>query len=366
MEEKDIRLILDKYSAGTATPEEIALLESWHLRYTTPDPAGLSEEDRLETFNQVWANLGQTEAKKVRPLWPRIAAAASIIFALGICGVLYFKNKPVQHLLTQQILPGSNKAILILANGQKINLSDASSGNLATAAGIRITKDKKGQITYLVEKGGQPAEYNTTTTPKGGQWHLVLADGTNVWLNAASSLHYPMAFNGKERKVELTGEGYFEVAKDKAHPFIVQTAQESVQVLGTHFNINAYTSEPSFKTTLLEGSVKVTNAGHSIVIKPGQQAVLKGNLLNIQDADTEEVVAWKEGYFKFNDEPLESIMRKVSRWYDVDVTYQGISPQKTFGGSISRYDNLSQLLHTLELTKDVHFKVEGRRIVATP
>ncbi|MCC8423589.1 FecR family protein [Mucilaginibacter sp. UR6-11] len=363
-DEQYYRLLVQRFTDRTATDEELEVFIKLanegkldaYLTEAMNREAGITEQDE--------ANF-PAPVKTVR-LWPRYVAAASILLFLSFGAYFLLKPKPTPQLAQNTILPGTNKAILTLGNGQKIDLNDAKNGALVKAAGIRITKDKKGQITYVVENTGQPAQYNTTTTPKGGQWHLVLADGTQVWLNAASSLHYPTAFNGKERLVELTGEGYFEVAKDKAHPFIVKTAQESVQVLGTHFNINSYADEPSVKTTLLEGSVKVSNAQRSVLIKPGEQAVLVNNDLVVKEADTEEAVAWKEGRFIFNDESLESIMRKVSRWYDVDITYKGVDPKQVFGGTLSRYGELNKLLHKIELTQGVHFKVEGRRIVVTP
>jgi len=361
MDKKEFyKQLIHRYVTNQATEDELEAFFSL-LQSTDMDEelkACLTEEASKENL--------EIPVFYKRRKWPWIAAAASVILALGIGSLFLFHSKPARQYSAQQILPGSNKAILTLANGQKINLNDAKSGQLAKSAGIRIIKDKKGQITYVVESKDQPVQYNSTVTPKGGQWHLILSDGTNVWLNAASSLRYPAAFNGSERRVELTGEGYFEVAKDKKHPFIVETAKENVRVLGTHFNINCYTDEPIVKTTLLEGSVNVFHLMHSVQIKPGEQALLTNNTLTVQEADIEEAVAWKDGRFIFNDEPLASIMRKVSRWYDVDVEYRGVNPQVMFGGTLSRYGELSKLLHKIELTQKVHFKIEGRKIIATP
>ncbi|MCC8425949.1 FecR family protein [Mucilaginibacter sp. UR6-11] len=367
MERKQATEILARYRAGTATEQEKVLIEDW-LLHGAAGPFDLSEDELLADLLAVRRRLARDLPKKrIIPLWARIAAAASVlvIISLGAYRLLRGEQRPQ---LAAAILPGSNKAVLTLANGQRIYLNDAKSGALVQTAGIKVIKDKKGQITYVVEKQGpnQLVQYNTTTTPKGGQWHLVLADGTNVWLNAASSLYYPTAFAGKERIVRLTGEGYFEVTKDKTHPFIVQTADENIRVLGTHFNVNTYTNEPSVKTTLLEGSVQVEHGERSVFIKPGEQAVLTNDSLKVKEADTEEVTSWKDGLFIFNDESLESIMRKVARWYDVEIVYRGVSPKKTFWGGVSRYEHVEQLLHKLELTKGVHFKIEGRRIIATP
>jgi transmembrane sensor len=360
--------LIQRYLDGSCTPEEKALVESWHLE----DFKNSEETISMQEINAAHEQMRNTIAAhtqqqpQTKKLWPRFVAAASVLLLLSIGAYFVLKPEPqTSQLVKNAIVPGSNKAILTLGNGQQINLNDAKSGQLAKAAGIKITKDKKGQITYIVENTGQPVQYNTTTTPKGGQWHLVLADGTNVWLNAASSLHYPTAFKGKQREVELTGEGYFEVAKDKTHPFLVKTGTQTVEVLGTHFNINSYVDEPTVRTTLLEGSVRLKANGQTAMLKPGEQATLATQHFKIEGGDIEEAVAWKNSQFIFNDEPLESIMRKVARWYDVDVTYNGINPQKRFGGGAFRYDNIEQLLHQLELTKGAHFKIEGRRIIAT-
>jgi len=216
-------------------------------------------------------------------------------------------------------------------------------------------------------------EYNSIATPKGGQYQIILPDGTRVWLNAASVLKYPVAFTSTARKVELTGEAYFEVAKNKAKPFIIHTAKQEVTVLGTHFNINAYADEPNTRTSLLEGSVKVAklNDAASVMIKPGQAALVgdpgSASRIQIASIDPDEAVAWKNGYFMFDSENLESILRKVARWYDVDITWQSRnSAQKEFSGTISKYSNASQVLKKLELTEAVHFKIEGRKIIVLP
>ncbi|MGY0036944.1 FecR family protein [Pedobacter sp. NJ-S-72] len=208
-------------------------------------------------------------------------------------------------------------------------------------------------------------------TPKGGQYQLVLPDGTKVWLNAASSLRYPVAFQGNERKVELTGEAYFEVAKDKTRPFEVYSNNQVVQVLGTHFNINAYSNEPFVSTTLLEGSVKVTNSltNAQKIIRPGQQSLISKDGqagIEVKNMDLDEAVAWKNGYFMFNEEELESILKKVSRWYNVDVQYeQEELKHQLFSGTLSKYSNVSQVLKKLEMLQSIHFKIEGRKIIVT-
>jgi transmembrane sensor len=212
--------------------------------------------------------------------------------------------------------------------------------------------------------------YNTIETPKGGQYRIDLPDGTMVWLNAGSSLRYPNRFAGQERKVALTGEAYFEVAKNKQMPFRVVSGKQVVEVLGTHFNINAYTDEASVKTTLLEGSVNVLlqETHQSELLNPGQQAVVKynGSSIVVQPVKVEEAVAWKNGYFMFVDADLESIMRQLARWYDVEVAYEGNLGSLKFGGMVSRSKSIAQTLRILELTGNVRFKVAGRRVTVMP
>lgn len=304
-------------------------------------------------------------------LWPRIAVAASIVFVLGFGGYLYFKQpqKTAQTQLAENdVAPGKNTATLTLANGRKIVLSSALKGQLAKEAGVTITKATDGKIVYQVqENNNEPNKINTLTTARGETYRVDLPDGTKVWLNAASSLKYPASFaSATERKVILTGEAYFEVAKDKLHPFKVETDKQEVTVLGTHFNINSYDDEPFVKTTLLEGRVKVLSNNSEEIIIPGQQSILKNGNIIIQTADIEEAVAWKNNEFLFNEDDFLTAMRKVSRWYDVDIIYDKTAPKNfKLGGFVSRTKNISAVLKLIQLTGKVHFKVEGRRILVT-
>jgi transmembrane sensor len=266
----------------------------------------------------------------------------------------------------EDVPPGKNKAILTLSNGRKIAL-DSANGQLATQAGFKIIKTQDGKLTYNETASAQSdlaLASNNISTPNGGQWQLILPDGSKVWLNSASSLDYPASFkNQKERVVRLTGEAYFEVAKDKKHPFIVKTDKQTVAVLGTHFNINAYDNEASVQTTLEEGRIKITNLnGNEKILVPGQEAMLTGTHLVVHEADLTEALAWKNGYFRFNDENIQSIMRKLARWYDIEVQYKDDAPTEGLNGKVSRYKNISQVLKALEATKIVHFKIEGRRV----
>lgn len=301
--------------------------------------------------------------------------AAAAVVLLMVLGIWFYsrENSGVPNQVsatakTQDIPPGGDKAILTLADGSRVVLDSAVNGALTRQGSVTVIK-LNGQLAYRAE-GSMATEvlYNTISTPKGGQYQLVLADGSKVWLNAASSLRFPTAFTGKERRVELTGEGYFEVAHDETKPFHVSVHNMDVEVLGTHFNINAYNDEPSIKTTLLQGRVKVKKDEKLVYLNPGQQATVKlaGNTIKIDyDVDTEEVVAWKNGRFQFNSANIETIMRQAARWYDADVQYQG-EISETFSGGLPRSENISQLLKILEATGKVDFSINGKRIIVQP
>jgi transmembrane sensor len=364
--------LIKKYLEGTCNEREKELVESWHLQdlsQSNIEPAQQRIAHAYAKGREAIIARMQSE-QPVRKLWPRIAAAASIFILLGI-GTFFLPTKQVNPASTanylSDIAPGGNRAILTLGNGEQINLTGAKNGRLAQQGAVSINKTADGNLTYQSNIGRaniSEVAYNIMSTPVGGQYHLVLGDGTNVWLNAASSIKYPTVFAGSERKVEVTGEVYFEVAHNAAKPFRVVFKQQVVEVLGTHFNINAYADEASIKTTLLEGSVKVSNSNTSIIIKPGQQAVFQNGHLSMNPAaNLDEAVAWKNGYFQFKDEKIASVMRKLSRWYDIELQYQGQASEEGFNGTISRAKNISQVLNMLERTKAVHFKIDGRRVV---
>jgi len=276
-------------------------------------------------------------------------------------------NQPVNN-----IVPGTNKAILKLEDGSSIVLEDASDEKIVQQSDLLVTRTKDGHLIYEVtasDKNKFAVTYNTIETPRGGEYQVTLPDGTKVWLNASSSLRFPTAFTGKERRVELTGEGYFEVAKNKDLPFIVSTGREIVQVLGTHFNISSYKDEKYSRTTLLEGQVKISLPNKdnkteiaSRILTPGQQSVVHSEKMEVIAIDAQEAVAWKNGEFMFNNEDIESVMRKIARWYDVEVIYPATLKNKYIWGSVSRFQDISEVLKIIELTGSVHFKVEGRRV----
>jgi transmembrane sensor len=310
--------------------------------------------------------------KSVRGWDYRNWSAAAVILLTLCAGLYYFKSKRPEQLREQAamaISPGGNKATLTLADGKVISLQNVPDGQLAEVAGLKITKTKEGQLVYRISNSASvTTTQHTMSTPKGGQYRLILPDGTKVWLNSASALKFPTAFSGiGERKVVLSGEAYFEVAKLKT-PFVVTTDKQRVEVLGTHFNINAYPDEQQTKTTLLEGSIRVSalKTGNVVMLSPGEESMLKPNQLHVQKADIERNTDWKNGIFMFKNERLEGIMRKIARWYNVEIVYEPYAPKKeTFSGIVSRYDNVNKVLRRLELTGTVNFKIQGRKIIVS-
>lgn len=370
--------LVDKVNNNTATDEELAQYNAF-LNRLMPGNADFAslEAGQPETIKkELWARI-QTARKpaRVRTLWPRIAAAASIALAVSFGGYLLLHKQQHQEVsyFKNDILPGHNQATLTLANGQKIILTKGMSGQLAQQGNTVVGVNGQNTITYSSSGTGANAAiaYNTLSTAIGEQspYPLVLADGTKVWLDAASSVTFPVAFNGKDRMVKITGEAYFEVAHNSAHPFKVMVKNQVVEDIGTHFNINAYDDETAIKTTLLEGAVKVFVPGAQslaeqagVLLSPGQQSVLKGEAFNITNADMEEVIAWKNGYFRFNNENIQSVMLKLSRWYNIDVQYAGAIPDVKFYATSARNRKISEVLTMLQETKGIHFKVEGRRV----
>ena len=309
-------------------------------------------------------------------MFSRIAAAAAVVglILFGTYSIISKKdNKKLAATETKnnsyknEVLPGGDKAILTLADGSTIVLDTMQNGNLAQQGNTTVIK-LDGKLAYnSANAGANDIAYNTLTTPRGGQYQVELPDGTRVWLNAASSLRFPTAFVGAERRVEISGEAYFEVAKNKAMPFVVSVNGTEVHVLGTHFNVMAYSEEGKIATTLFEGSVQVSKAGKKHVIVPGQQAVWKENGdFNLNgDVDLEEVVSWKNGQFHFNNADIKVIMRQIARWYDVDVEYRDNLSETQLGGIVSRKEDLRQLLSYFEMTGKVKFNLEGRKIIVT-
>ncbi|MCC8426487.1 FecR family protein [Mucilaginibacter sp. UR6-11] len=375
------RQMLIRYRKGIASVEEIKLLESFYDLFDVNDD--LITDDNEEMFwdlqQRMKYNLNARITKEtIRPnrfiyrrLLLRLSAAAALFLLIG--GSIWVFRKPIDRAAfdlkaKNSIRPGGNRATLQLANGSKIDLSTANNGVIAKQAGIFIHKNAQGLIVYTLganHKIHGLTGQNTISTPKGGQYQVVLPDGTQVTLNAASSITYPVVFNGGERLVRLTGEAYFEVAKDRLHPFKVNSGSQTVTVLGTHFNINAYDNEATVKTTLLEGLVDVTAGSAETKITPGQQTILNADgQLSKKSVDIDKEVAWKNGLFSFAGDDLKTIMRQVARWYDVDVSYNGNLPDEKFYGEITRSSRLADVLRIMELN-NVHFDINGRHLTAT-
>ena len=331
---------------------------------------------RLQFSNQ------QSKGKRVSMM--RYSIAASILLLAGIYFIYTLMNRKDRSVIepissSQELLkPGGNNALLILANGDTVNLAAAKNGLIDSSSGSEVMKTAEGQLSYENPEARILA-FHTLHTPVGGQYSVTLPDGSRVWLNSSSRLKFPVAFTGKERIVELEGEGYFEItavssSNNQRVPFIVKVADVNVEVLGTRFNINAYENEKGKRTTLVEGSVLVKtgdpeqNTFESIVLQPGQQAIVEQGKIEtkeIDGGDMEEVLAWKNGVFRFRDEPIESIMRQVGRWYGSEVKYDG-KIDFHFNATILRSEPISRLLEVLEETGRVKFEVEGKKIVVKP
>ncbi|WP_316823085.1 FecR family protein [Pedobacter gandavensis] len=371
MNEEEVKILLEKYHSGTSTAREIAIVESWYNTVAERNEPLPVKEDLELSMHQLWdevlVSAPAPQIPKVYPLWKKAAAVAAML--TGITLALYFletnKEFPQSNdaLTTNVIDPGKNKAILRLKNGNVVQLSETKTG--LVVGDSMLTYNDGTVVAEPVNADLNKAEEMTAITPRGGTYQFVLVDGTKVWLNADSRLSFlsDLGKSGsRERKVELLGEAYFEVAKDKRHPFIVESKGQRVEVLGTHFNINSYEDESSTRTTLLEGSVKINQA----ILKPGEQAVLTGKQLKVSMADTETAMAWKNGDFIFNGEDFKSTMRKIARWYDVDIVYgPDLKENIELGGWVSRKSNLSEVLGRIESAGNVHFKVEGRRVLVT-
>ncbi|NHA04267.1 DUF4974 domain-containing protein [Mucilaginibacter sp. HC2] len=374
MEQHSFFELIDKYLAGKATREEQNLLEEYYKRLDKNNQSTLTPEQE-QALQQIMLQNIRSEIHNIPSITPikrvsyftRYAAAAVILIAFSIGTYIYFRSaKPeiTAAIGKTDIAPGGNKAVLTLGNGRQITLEGAKNGNLAQQGATTVHKTDNSLVAYQAGTSDNDAtvnEFNTITTPRGGQYQVILPDGTHVWLNAASSIRFPVTFAGKVRNVETTGEVYFEVAKDAHKPFNVTSAGQTITVLGTHFNVMAYPEESSIVTTLLEGSVKITRNNVSKILKPGEQALVNQDI-KITPADVDDAVAWKNGITSFNDADIKSIMRKVSRWYDVDVKYQGQVSDRLFTGSISRKSNLSVLLKILALNH-IQFSVEGKQLI---
>lgn len=399
-----LHYLFDKYVSNACTPAELD--EFWHLLNNLPENEALSDELKalwnkertsIRTSDKVnWQKLARKMQSRIastevdysrfsiRSFWHRPAVAAAILIIIAGAAAWYLQGKSVQQRVIastfqHDIAPGTDGAILTLANGKRIILDSAGNGQLAREGNTRITK-KDGVLAYTTGNGETTIpSLNTLSTPRARQFKISLPDGTKAWLNAASSITYPTAFTGKDRRVNITGEVYFEVAHNAAMPFKVSVNDATIEVLGTNFNVNGYTNEAVMKTTLLEGSVKITKGAGTVIIKPGEQASISnaeteialkgpktGNPIRVlSGADIEQVMAWKNGEFTFNNASIESILQQAARWYDVDVVMEaGI--REVFTVNVSRDVPISKLLKSMEVSGGVHFDIDGRTIRVRP
>lgn len=370
--QKTLARLIRKYRRGVASSEEAAFLDKYYSYFDREikisDSFSLEEKEELENkiFREIKAKIENPPVRSNISVYFRKSyryAAAAVILIMLCVGALLLLEK------SNDIGPGGSKALLTLDDGSKIVLEEAKMGTLATQGNTSIVKQESGLLAYdasaSISGDDEIVGTNTVTTPLGGEYQVILPDGTKAWLNAASSIKYPTAFKGKDRVVEITGEVYLEVSKDKTKPFIVKVdGMTEIKVLGTHFNINAYPDEGVIKTTLLEGSVQVTNpSGAPVTLSPGQQSTTDSQgVIFVQNVDTDAVVAWKNGTFQFNSMSIDEIMRQISRWYKVEVIYQNEKPLGEYSGIVSRNTNLSEVLDMLQLS-GINCKIDGERLI---
>ncbi|MDR6783926.1 transmembrane sensor [Pedobacter africanus] len=371
MDRKEFEHLAAQFLKGKlSTQEERRLFEHYDAlqqeeRSWDESAMGVKDEVQNVVYGKVLQELAEyrepDQYRKSRNIFLSWKAAAALIAIVSVAALFFYVRTPAEKplkkeeapALVQDIGPGSNKAVLTLADGSQVALD---------SAGPEAVYHMKAAAPAAAN---EQSAYNTISTPLSGQYQLVLADGSKVWLNANSSIRFPIAFSQTERSVAIKGEVYFEIAKDKKRPFKVQSGTQQLEVLGTHFNVNAYDDEAEIKTTLLEGMVRVSARGHTTILKPGQQARLSGSTgqMDVVKVDIEEAVSWKNGYFIFDNEEIHSVMRKISRWYGVEVVYANAQISENFGGTISKFENVSQVLKILEATGTIHFKIEGRKII---
>ena len=370
-EEKASELI-SKYKSGDLTPKEEERLNEWYLFKAAEIKEELTEAQMEEAVELLRSRLPVLRKPKVTRMWPQVISIAAAI-ALLVCGIIFFKyNAGNNEGLTQSagtdVLPGKMGATLTLGNGKKIRLSEVSTGKIATEPGITVSKTANGQIVYQIvaakDGSNNPNPINTLSTAKGETYMLILPDQSKVWMNSASSISFTsnLSDNGM-RRVKVEGEAYFEITKDKRHPFIVESKNQQIKVLGTHFNINSYANEPVTSTTLLEGSLQVVSGNDVKIIRPGQQALTKNGTISVSAANIESVTDWKDGDFYLNHLNFKVAMRKIARWYDVEVIFDPSFPDDVeTGGWISRDQKLSVVLKLIESSGQVHFKIRGKKV----
>ena len=407
MDKERLQYLIDRFKTSQISSEELEELDYWYNTFeaTSNSTDKLSPQHKEDKRNRIWKKIIQQEdiAKTISPksrvvvrlIQSSVFKAAVLIIIVGLS--LYFYNNrdlsqsqpDSKFTLLKDIQPGGNNATLVLSDGTIFDLKALKDGGVIEKPGLTVTKTEDGVLTYTSMPNLADNDItNTINTPRGGQYKINLPDGTKVWLNAASSLTYPSQFTAKERRVELSGEAYFEVASqvltnskgNSKIPFIVKTQNQEVEVIGTHFNVKAYNDDNDSETTLLEGKVKVVGYSNGVksneekILNVGQSAIWNNGKIVIEAVNTEKAIAWKDGKFAFSGENIKDLMSNISRWYNVEVAYDGDVSEVNFEGSISRYETISEVLRKLELTGTVHFKIvpienelgQERRIIVMP
>lgn len=391
--DESIAALIDKYLSGKATAADEALLEAWYHRQIAGEiqwvASDFDEKQLLhdEMFEAIQKEIFFKEMKPVQPPYQKIrkrrpwlsVAAALALLAVLTTAAIYLMQRPSKNInialstqdISDSIVPGMNGAVLTLANGKKVVLDQSSVGSsLGSQGGTALKKAGDSLLVYQLGTGLNAAarvSYNTLETPKGRQFSVLLPDGSRVWLNAASSLKYPTAFAGKERLVELTGEAFFEVAHNASQPFKVKTHGQLIEDIGTRFNVNAYPDEKGVRTTLVEGAVQIRaeGDGKAFLLHPGQQAINIGRDIRVSSANLKKAVSWKSGYFEFEHESIQTVMRQIARWYNIEVVYASDVPDSYFTGDIDQNASIEQVLEVLSFA-GTHFKVSGHTITIIP
>jgi len=376
-------LLIERFEKGIATAEELDILENWYRsfeqreliseKFNAKDFEHLKNSNFQRLLTQI-DHLQEVQTKDQnnfpRTIWRKLLVASCFIMMINLGIYLFWKQHNLNEQLSVQAIPAfqaaSSKAILTLSTGKQVLLDQTLQEPAVNLAREHANLAENGDLSYANQQSMAENQYHILQTPRAGIYHLTLADGTQAWLNAASSIRYPTSFTGNIREVTVTGEVYFEVAHNPSKPFQVITGQQSIEVLGTHFNVNSYSPDSGIQTTLLEGSVAIQHANHREILNPGEQALFKDQHIQIKAVNLEEVMAWKEGFFDFTEANLEDMMAEFSRWYDLDIQYSAAATKETFTGRIPRSWTFSQVIKIMKTFKSLHISVEGRRVMIRP
>ncbi len=379
-----IHLLIEKLEKGIASTAEIEELEDWYRSFDQQeliskkiDPISF-ENLKNRSLQQIISRIDEIEQspdninKNNKPiqLWTKLLVASCFLIMLSLGAYLYLRQYDLKKQVSTAAIPdfqaASSKAILTLSDGKQVVLDQTLQEQNMTLEDANTSEVGNGDLSYAQQESIKNIRYHQLQTPRAGTYHITLADGTQAWLNAASSIQYPTAFSGNTREVKVSGEVYFEVAHNPSKPFKVITENQTIEVLGTHFNVNSYSLSSGIQTTLLEGSVAVYNAQNRELLKPGQQAIWRGNQFKVHSANLDEVMAWKEGFFDFTDANLEEMMEEFSRWYDLDIHYEGPAIKETFTGRIPRSWSFSKVMNIMKSFKSLQITAEGRRVMIRP